>query len=126
MISVGGLQLSDDLIWENEFDSPGLAQSVRPTLLGRQVVQSAPRQGGREVVLQASQEGSNVYGYFTRGQAQALKAMEEAGEPVSFVYGAQQFQVVIKAGGLNVRPLQPTVEQLGGDYYVGSLTMIEV
>ncbi len=57
MISLNGVTLSEDLLWENEFDTPAISENIQRTLLGVQIVQHMPLVGGRIIKLAAIANG---------------------------------------------------------------------
>lgn len=126
-ISIGGIALSEDLVWLNEFDYPAISQSVRPLLGGGVIVQQTNNTlAGREVQLVARGAGGTFDGYFTRLQVQQIKALEAAGSQVTFVYNATTLNVIIKSNGVDVTPALPRPDQEATDWYSGTITMIEV
>jgi hypothetical protein len=125
-ITLDGTTLSSNLVWRGEFDSPAAAQSVQVTIGGRTVVQQASLDGGRTVVLEATDLGDKYKGVFTRAQVQAIKALEASGAAVALVYGSQTLQVVVAAGGVQVYPLIDSNEPGADDEYLGTITLIEV
>ena len=126
MISIGGVVLSPDLRWEDEFGSPAVAQSFNTTILGNSVYQNMPLSGARTISLSAVRSGNATYGYFTRAQIQSIKEFEAAGTAVTFVYEDQTLNVVIISGGVKVRPFLAKANQGVDDYYTGSIAMREV
>ena len=122
-ITLGGVSLSEDLIWEDEFDSNAIGQNARLTIHGATVVQSMPISDNRTVTLVAAQRGSSIYGYYTRVQILQFKAWEAAGSTLSFVYDTTTVNVVILAGGVQMKPLLAKQGQGVDDYYLGSLAM---
>ena len=125
-ISIGAITLSNDLVWKNEFESPSIGQSVMTTIGGENVVHTDPLSGGREIVLSAERRNNAIYGYYTRQHILDIQAYEQSGNTVTFVYGSQSLTVKIKAGGIKVEPLMPVVDQGYSDYYIGTVTLIEV
>ena len=125
-ITLNGVTLSSNLVWRGEFDAPAAGQSVAMTIGGRQVIQTAPIDGARTVVLEATDMGDKYKGVFTRAQVQAIKALEAAGTTVTFVYGTQSLSVVVAAGGVQVYPLIDSNEPGADDEYLGTVTLLEV
>jgi hypothetical protein len=125
-ISIGGITLSDDLIWENEFDYPEVAQSARTLLGGGTWVQSTALSKRPEIKLSAIGSGTSFSGYFTYTQLGSLKSIERSQAVVNFVYGSVTKSVVIQANGIDVQPVLPRPDTEGSDMYIGTITMIEV
>ena len=126
MISLNGVTLSDDLIWENEFDSPVISQNTQRTILGNLIIQSLPINKGRTINLTAVTEGDVYFGYFTRLQIINFKSLEQLGLTVVFHYEGTDYDVRVQAGGVQVTPLIPRPNQDVTDLYSGVLTLIEV
>ena len=126
MISLNGVILDNDLIWDGEYDSPVIAQNLQRTILGVLVVQTLPQTKGRIINLTATGSGTNYTGSFTRSQIEGFKLLEQAGTSVSFVYESQTMNVIIQAGGVQVRPLIARPNQVSTDLYIGTVTLIEV
>lgn len=126
MISLNGVTLDDDLIWEGEYDSPVIAQNLQRTILGVLVVQNLPQVKGRIINLTATGSGNTFSGSFTRSQIEGFKILEQTGTVVEFIYETQTLNVIIQAGGIQVRPLLPRPNQASTDLYIGTITLIEV
>lgn len=126
-ISINGISLSDDLVWNNQFDYPSVAQSVMPLLGGGVDIRHTPESTkGREITLIASSSGSRYSGYFTHLQIKQLKAVEKTGSVVSFIYESTSLNVILKSNGINAKPLIPRPNIQDDDLYTGTITMIEV
>jgi len=123
---LGAIDLDDNIILAGEFAYPAAGQSVRRTILGRAVIQWAPVSGGRELVLEATDEGGRYKGFFTRSQVEQIKALEAAQDVVTLDTGAATYDVVVKAGGVDVRPVIDLADPDAADHYVGTVTLIEV
>jgi hypothetical protein len=126
MISLNGVTLDDDLVWEGEFDSAVISQNIQRTILGTLIVQSLPQVKGRIINLVASGSGNSFSGSFTRTQVEGFKSLEQSGSTVAFTYESQVFSVIVQAGGVKVSPLIPRPDQSNTDLYIGTLTLIEV
>lgn len=126
MISLNGVTLDNDLIWDGEYDSAVISQNLQRTILGVLVVQNLPQVSGRIITLTASGTGTNFSGSFTREQIEGFKLLEQAGSVVTLIYEDQTLSVVIQAGGIQVRPLIPRPNQASTDLYIGTVTLIEV
>jgi hypothetical protein len=126
MISLNGVTLSEDLLWENEFDNPGISQNTKRTLLGNLVIQNMPLSAGRVINLTAVSEGNSYSGFFTREQVIEFKRLEELGASMIFHYEGTDYNVTIMAGGVQVSPIQPRPNQDTTDLYSGVLILIEL
>jgi len=126
MISLNGVTLSEDLIWENEFDNPAISQNIQRTLLGSLVIQSMPLVNGRSINLVAVSDGTSYFGFFTREQVIEFKRIEQSGSTVVFHYEGTNYNVKIRSSGVQVSPLIARPNQVDSDLYIGTLNLIEV
>lgn len=123
-ITLNDVILDDDLIWSNEFDIVKLEQTIQRTVMGSVVISNFPTQNGNEIILEATQSGSTFSGYFTRAQVKEFKILEEAVTPVVFDYNGQVFDVIVKAGGVQVTPWVSRPDHDDTDFYTGTLTLV--
>jgi hypothetical protein len=127
MISLNGVTLHNELLWEGEFDDPLISQNIQRTIKGSLIVQNlSVAEEGRIINLTARLSGSSVFGYFTKTQVKGFKLLEKTGATVVFIYESTQLNVIVKAGGVNMRPLIPRPNQQDTDLYTGVLTLIEI
>ena len=126
MISLNGVTLSEDLIWENEFDNPAISQNTQRSILGNLIIQQLPLSKGRILNLVAVASGDSYFGFFTRTQVIAFKALEQVGATIVFHYEGTDYDVKIQSGGVQVSPLQPRPNHAVTDLYSGILILIEV
>lgn len=126
MISLNGVVLSDDLFWDDEFEFPLISQQQQRTILGINIICTAPLQGGRIITLKATRAGSDIQGYFTREQIQQFRVLESTGQQVQLIYESETINVIIKAGGVNVASHIERPNSVSSDEYSGTLALIEV
>lgn len=90
-IILGGVKLSDHLIWVDRFNSEVyVASSLRRTLGGRPVIQTARLYGCSYITLQATEE----QGWLFQDQVDALNSLaEDIGAVYSLAIGLSQFIV---------------------------------
>jgi hypothetical protein len=124
MISIDGIELSDDLVWENEFDEATVAIAVNHTLGGRAVVDAMGLDGGREINIVAERSGESYTGSLLRSQVIALYATMSTAQTVTFIYETQSIQV--KISSIDVRPIVMRPNPSDDDEYTGTITLIEV
>jgi len=123
---LNGVTLNEGLVWEGEFDSAVISQSVSYTILGNVVVQNMPLPTNKEIRIVAKGDGSFFMGSFTRSQVTAFKDLERSGSAIIFDYEGSLFNVVIKAGGVQMSPILAGTNQNSSDLYTGTLILIEV
>ena len=124
-ISVNGRVLSQDLVWDGEFDNESTAQEVKVTLGGHTIVSSSPLLAGELIVLTAKFSSNSIEGYFTREDVQFFKNLEKSQATISLVYETQTFpNVVLQAGGVKVYPIIARPNQASTDWYAGTITFI--
>jgi len=126
MIILNGVTLNDDLLWTNEFDHSEITQIEKRTIGGTLIVDSFPKIEGREINLASVRLGNEFSGRFTRTEIQAFKELELNVTPVTFNYNGQVFNVIVKSGGVQVRPLLARPDQESTDYYTGTLILVTV
>ncbi len=117
MTTLGTVTLSDDLILEGLENAPLIAYSQRRTLAGESVVQVAPVLGGRELAL----VGDN---HFTLAEIEAVRALAEAGQPVTLTHHRGTFRVLVVS--IETDPAVDHADPRPDDWYAGRINMIEV
>lgn len=126
MISLSGLALPDGLLWDEAFATPKVAQVVKRTLGGRNVVYAAPLQGGMNITLRAMPD----QGWLTLAQGQALQAMAELpNEVFVLTMGSSTYNVLFRnhdAPAVELSPLVPRTPAVVGDYFIGLIKLMTV
>ncbi len=125
-ISLNGVTLDDDLYWEDEHSYPASAQNLLRTVLGNTIIQTMPLVDGHDIVLVAKKEGEGYVGFFTRTQIDGFKILEANGTPVSFVFGSETHQVIVKSGGVKMEPLFSYSSKSSTDKFIGGITLVKV
>lgn len=125
-ITLNSIALSEDLIWSNEFDYEDITQTIERTVGGSLIISNFAKNEGREIVLEAVNNGNTFTGYFTRLQVKNFKVLEKEATTVVFEYNGQVFSVIVKSGGVAVTPLMPRPDHEDTDYYTGTLTLLTV
>lgn len=126
MIQLNGVQLNDSLIWEDEFDASTITQNEKRVILGNFVVQTMPLFKGNQITLTAVSSGSSFIGSFTREQIIEFKSLEQNKTVIPFVYESFTAQVIVKAQGVNMKPIFDRPNRNSADLYTGTLILIEV
>lgn len=100
-ISLGGIQLDDNLILTGLETNPDIAFSVRDLLGGPNVIQIDSRDAGASLNLTAIHDGTRRQGQFCKHQIDSLKVLSKAGSPVELVHPAGTFSVYILLFDIN-------------------------
>lgn len=125
MIKVDGDEYSDDLVWVDEFDTPGVAGGSFQTCGagGKTVFQRYQTNISRNITLVAQKVDGGVLGHFTYQQCQKLKALE-GGPPVELFFEGEVYTVwVMKC---TFEALTPRPNRKATDLFIGSVKMREV
>ncbi len=122
---IGGYILHPGVIWEDEFTQAAASQSVNKTLLNNVVIYSIP-DTKLEFNIVAADSGSVSRGYFTREQIVYFKHQEQVAATIVLTYRDVDYNVIVKAGGIKVKPKRETEAISDSDIYTGSITFIEV
>lgn len=124
-ISLGGVTLSDTLIWENRNRYSLNAFSRRVTIQGRVVVQHSSVDG-QEIVLTTLSTAGGTIGYWKYSQIESIRGFENNMSVVNFVYESETFNVIVEPGGINVEAVVPRPIHDANDWLVGSIKLIEI
>lgn len=126
MISLGGVQLPSNLIWEDRYGWSPVTQSVKMTLGGRPIVYSAQLQAGRRITLSSSQD----MGWVTKEQVDSLMQLADvAGAQYSLTIGSATFDVVFRhedPPAVEASPLIPRGDPVAGDYFLCRIKLLTV
>lgn len=114
MITLGGLQLSDNLLLKGLRGEP-VAVDMQRSDEGVALVLVAPIEGGRLLTLD---------GYFTAAQVDSLMDMARLRKPVTLVHPRGTISVLITGSSLEdwIEYVEPDPD----DYEVGTINLIEV
>ena len=123
-ISLGGVSLHENLIWENYNSYPRNAFSRRVTIQGRVVIQHSAIDG-REIILTTLATAGGTIGYFTKAQIDSIRDFENNMSVVSFTYESESINVIVQPGGINVDAIVPRPNHEVGDEFLGSIKLIE-
>lgn len=127
MITLNNQELSQDLLWQDRFSASTAAQSNRPTIGGKAVVQHSPRQvAGRSITLVATIAGNQYSGFFTQAQIKEIEEYQRTGAQIPLHYHGQDFTVMVQAGGVSVTPIIDYADSQDEDLYSGAVTFIQL
>lgn len=117
------LDLDDDLLWSDEFAWQPVARSVQTTVTGAVIVESAVRQAGRPITLR----GGADYGWLTRSQILTLRAWSALpAATFTLTLRGVPYTVAFADAAVDATPVVDVSDPTGGDYYVPTLSFIEV
>lgn len=125
-ISLNGVTLDQDLIWDQDLNYAASAQNILYTVLGSTIIQTTPLSGGEEIYLTALRSGNQYTGHFTRSQIEAFKILEKNGTIVEFIYESTTVNTIVKSGGIDVAPLIQSSLISSSDKYTGVVTLIKI
>ena len=124
-ISLGGVTLNNNLIWDNRDSCPLNAFSRRVTISGRVVLQHSSIDG-REIILTTVSTSGGTIGYFEYSQLESIRSFENNMSVISFVYETETLNVIVEPGGINVEPVVSSPIYSSGAWFLGSIKLIEV
>ena len=93
-ITLGGLEINDNMYLSGLENAPGIAFSQVRTILGTSVTAVKPLIGGRSLVL-GSQKGKSLQGIWCSHIIDSLKPIESQGSVISLDYRGNIFNVII-------------------------------
>ncbi|WP_022852026.1 hypothetical protein [Limisalsivibrio acetivorans] len=124
MISLGGVQLPDGLIWENEFSSSGVSAERRTAVDGSEILFSR-RITGRDIDLVSMEDRS----WFSREQVEMLSGMA-SNTTANYILelGANAFIVRFRNedGGFSFTPVDPVENGSSTGCYYGRIKLREL
>lgn len=127
-LTLGGIELPDDLLWSDEFAYTAITQAQNRTLGGGLILEETETVAGRPITLQ----GGEDYAWATRTTVVALRTLAEAAgatHPLELPDG-RTFTVAFRRGSstpaIDARPIVPYNTPADGDFYVLTVFLIEV
>lgn len=125
-VTLGGVQLSGSLIWEDRNKQTPVAQTIQRTLGGSLAVYHKRLIAGRPVTLIAREDT----GWITKAMLDAIESMAEtAGGVYTLDYHGFTAQVMFRhheAPAVSFTPLTPKAEPEPDDFYIGELRLFTV
>lgn len=124
-ISLGGVQLSKHMVWENQYKNTSVKQDVKVTLGGNVAVYAQNVSKGELIKLTGYESG-----WLTRAMVQQLQVLaNEAGAVMALELGSYSFDVIFAHHLGNAFVFDPISFRLAGedtDYYKGELLLFTV
>lgn len=126
-IVLGGVVLSDHMIWEDEItSSSSVAQVVKRTLAGTLLVQEQQLSGGVPITLSATDK----QGWLTKVQVVAIKGLaEQAGLLIPLTIGSNTYTVVFRHTedpAFYAEPLDQIGAQAPAGYYTAVIKLMTI
>lgn len=131
MILLNGIELNDEILWEDRDQSTQVAQTIERTLGGKPIITHGRLLKGRPITLRATQE----QGWLKKNTVDAL--IDLANTPggvyqlqISVRFMDDEFYTVMfrnhEPPAVDFEPLVPRQDQQPGEYMFGSIKLIEV
>jgi len=125
-ITLGGVSLSDQLIWQDEQDYSTVVQDTVRTLGGNLKVYSQSLSKGVPITLVAVQD----QGWLTHTQVLAIRALADtAGAQYSLTLGSQSFTVMFRhheSPAFSAAPLIARIDAPAGDFFTCTIKLMTV
>ncbi|MGN6518770.1 MAG: hypothetical protein ACTHK2_05015 [Dokdonella sp.] len=133
-ITLGPLELSEDLQWVDEYDdgSDLVGQQETVTITGAVIVQASAQQTGRKVTLQGKREsGNTAFGAMTRAQIEAVRSLAAtAGAVYTLALSdGRTFSVMFRRSdgpAVSAEPLKHILPPADDDLYFPTIRLIMV
>lgn len=126
MIRLNGIELNNNLQWAERFTVQSVAQSVRRTLAGNMVIYAGQLNKGENITL----VGSEDYGWLTKTQVEAIRAIAQIPMVIyTLEFDGQFYQVVFRhheAPAIEFRPLVHRETHENTDYFIGTIKLMTV
>jgi hypothetical protein len=126
MITLNGITLNDSLVWEERYQTQGVAQSVRRTLGAAPVISAGALGAGQSITLTAA----DGMGWFTREVVEQLFELAANPEGVYvLVFNAVEYLVVFRhneAPAVDMEPIFPRTADEASDKLFGSVKLLTV
>ncbi len=123
--TLGGVQIPDDIWWQNEFEWSPVEQVREHSIAGALVIDEAERQAGRPITLASNPRG----GWISRGAIKALRALaDDAGQAYTLTLAdAREFTVRFDLQApFEAVPLRPANDMTDASLYRLTIRLIEV
>lgn len=125
-IELGGVTLSDHMVWTDEFEYTAVAQSALRTLGGNVKVYTQQLTKGLPITLSATTD----QGWLTKAQIQAVQALADAaGSTYTLTIGSDTFSVVFRhqdAPAFAAEALDQVGAQAPPGYYTATIKLMTV
>jgi hypothetical protein len=124
MISLGGIELNENMVWTERFAFQNIAQTLKRTLGGNPVVFSSKLQLGTPITLEATVD----YGWLEKSVVDQLLVLASTpGSVYPLVFGADTFNVGFRhhePPAIQMNPFTPRVTHSDSDLFFGYIRLI--
>lgn len=123
-LSIGGVDLPDDLIWTDEYQWSAVTQKMEITVGGALLIEESVQAAGRLITL----EGDESSAWATRTQIEALRTLAEQPNEVHELVlpDGREFDVMFRRPAFEAKPIIPFNVSAAGDFYSLRVFLIEV
>lgn len=124
MISLGGIELSNSMVWQERYTGRSVQATERRFLGGGLHITAAKLTGGKPITLAAGEE----FGWLTRDQVEQVMAL--ASDPVgvyTLLFNGASYEVAFRhseAPAVEMFPLIARTNDESGDYFAGQIKLI--
>lgn len=129
-----GIELPDDLQWQDEFTGWKVGQSVRYSLNGTMIVHENARQAGRPITLVSRQDGNSYIAMVNLATLTALQTHESQARTAPFTLqmaapnsGTRSFNVHWRrhdGAAIEASPMVDIVPFVNGDWFAVTLRLM--
>lgn len=122
LVTLGGIDLPDDINWIDEFQFQPVGQSITRTIAGNHVEFNQALVQGRPITLEAT----DTEGWLTKSQVDSLQSL--AGNPgatYTLDIGAKSFTVAFRQdeGAFEPSPLLSRIDPDAGDFFTAIIRL---
>jgi hypothetical protein len=125
-ITLGGVALSDHMVWSDRDASSSIEQSLIRTLGGRAIIYTQQLEKGMPITLEATQDT----GWLTYAQVKATRALADvAGATYQLDFYGELHDVLFahhSGDAFSFAPLSYRVEHDDTDYFIGAIRLITI
>ena len=125
-ITLGGVVLSEHMVWSDRDVSSSVDQSLKRTLGGRALVYTQQLEKGMPITLEATQDT----GWLTYAQVKAVRALADVAGAVYLLdfFGVQHDVLFAHHSGdaFSFTPLSYRVVHDDTDYFVGAIRLMTI
>jgi hypothetical protein len=130
MITLDGITLNPDMVWEERYSSQSVEQTVRRTLGQVPVVRAHPRTAGQDITLSAREVNGMLIGMLRRSVVDLILVRAAvAGGQYVFSYNGENHSVIFRhhdGQAVNFVPLVAKTSYSASDLMRGEIKLMTV